>query len=95
MSPPRPQRTADEMAAWLRVEARRAEELARTTAERRQRIDERYADEYEALTDDDARRRLQRCWADHNQRLLREVARWKDSASDYRRALQYLTGEVW
>lgn len=90
-----PLHTAEEAAAWLRKEITHAQNLAKDSEARRQRVNARFSEEMDALTDDAARATLRDRWGRQNERMRGETARWEASASDYTRMLQWLTGEVW
>lgn len=90
-----PQHTAEEAAAWLRTEITLAQNRAKDSEARRQRINANFSAEYDALTDDAERDRLRDRWGRQNERMRGETARWEASAADYSRMLQWLTGEVW
>ena len=95
MSTTPPQHTAEEMAAWLREQIAHDLKMAADTRERRQRVNEKWSDRIDNEGSEHNRRRLVEQQAHQNQRLLQEEERWDTGASDYRRALQWLTGEVW
>lgn len=90
-----PEHTAEEMADWLRREIRHAEMLSKAAEDARLALSEQASATIDATECPVRKDVLRSQWGADNAALLARAARWNNCASDYRRVLQFLTGEVW
>lgn len=95
MSDPKPQRTTEELAAFLRREIQRRDEQIAGIRERRERVSNRFDAQRDAVTDEDEKARITARWSEALREKDAEIKIAEAERFAFRKTLQHLTGELW